>query len=63
MTFNYILRYIQYTKMIVAGHGDNHLRAGRANPVKRFARNGHSEQIEGVVKPIIVESVCDNVSL
>jgi len=49
--------------MIVAGHGDNHLRAGRANPVKRFARNGHSEQLVGVVKPIIVESVCDNVSL
>jgi hypothetical protein len=35
--------------------GDNHLRAGRANPTKRFARNGHSEQLQGVEKPIIVE--------
>jgi hypothetical protein len=43
--------------------GDNHLRAGRADPIKRFARNGHSEQLQGIVKPIFVEFVCDNVSL
>jgi hypothetical protein len=35
--------------------GDNHLRAGRVNPAKGFARNGHSEQLEGVIIPIIVE--------